>query len=273
MVKIVFDMGESHTRVAGSDDGRTLSEPVIFATDQIFESGANQLISAITQQAGERPVTKIIGGVAGTLNPDHSQLVAAPNLPGWLNKPIATRLSERFNASVTLQNDTALVGLGEACVGAGRGKQLVSYLTVSTGVNGVNIINQKIQASTWGFELGYQIIGADSQGAPLRLEPAIGGHSLAERYGKPAGEIKDALVWTEIIHHLAIGLHNTILHWSPELVVLGGSMMQDIPIAQVSTEVTKLLTAFPHIPEFRLAELGERGGLLGALAFDATANS
>ena len=37
--------------------------------------------------------------------------------------------------------------------------------------------------------------------------------------------------WEELAETFAIGLHNTILHWSPDRVVLGGSMFNEIGIS------------------------------------------
>ena len=60
-----------------------------------------------------------------------------------------------------LANDSDLDGLGEATVGAGKGFNIVAYITVSTGIGGVRIVGGKIDVSTYGFEPGHQIIDAD----------------------------------------------------------------------------------------------------------------
>jgi glucokinase len=51
-------------------------------------------------------------------------------------------------------------GLGEAVFGAGKGREIVVYMTISTGVGGARIVGGKIDASAMGFEPGHQIIDA-----------------------------------------------------------------------------------------------------------------
>lgn len=269
---VVFDMGATKTRVAASSDGVNLGEPIIFDTHQDYKSGMDELIETIEKAAAGQSITAIAGGVAGTMSHDHGQLDRSPNLPGWIGQPFKQQLAGHFDRLVLLQNDTALIGLGESTIGAGRDKNLIGYMTVSTGINGVKVVGGQIDANALGFELGYQIIGSDN-GEPIRLEQVAGGHALEKKYGKHPNEIDDPAIWAEVMRHLAVGLHNMILHWSPELIILGGSMMHDIDMAALTTQVKKLVIAYPEIPEFRHAELGEKGGLLGALAFARSANA
>src|SRR3989339_806271 len=44
-----------------------------------------------------------------------------------------------FGAPAVIENDAAVVGLGEARYGAGKSYEIVAYLTISTGVGGAKI--------------------------------------------------------------------------------------------------------------------------------------
>jgi predicted NBD/HSP70 family sugar kinase len=79
---------------------------------------------------------------------------------------------------------------------------------------------------------------------------------------------KDHPLWEESARILAYGLHNTILHWSPERVALGGSMMNEIgiPLARVRFHLEAIRNKFPRIPDMVHGELKDQGGLWGALA-------
>lgn len=266
-MQIVFDMGATHTRVSRSDDGETLSDPLIFNTEPEFEPGIARLIDTIKHLARQDQITQIAGGVPAALSLDNSTVIGAINHPDWLKQPFQKRLEEAFNKPVLLRNDVAMIGLGEDLVGAGKDKSIVVYMTVSTGVNGVRVVDGRLDKTVWNTEIGEQIIGADDNGHPINLEDCTGGQALQQHYGKTAPELaSDSAVWNQVIRNLAIGVHNTILYWSPEVIVFGGSMLRDIPLERLSAEVKSLMTAYPTIPEFRPAKLGDMGGLYGGLA-------
>ena len=82
-----------------------------------------------------------------------------------------------------MENDTALVGLGEATVGAGKGAAIVVYVTISTGANGARIVDGVLDRAAFGFELGEQLLGrAASAGT---LEELVSGRAIQDRFGAP----------------------------------------------------------------------------------------
>jgi predicted NBD/HSP70 family sugar kinase len=168
---------------------------------------------------------------------------------------------------VRLQNDAALAGLAEAVLGAGRSHKVVAYITVSTGVNGVRIVNGEIDPARYGFELGAQLV-PDAEGHPVALESLVGGAALQHKYGRPPVELRhDASVWVAEARYLAIGLHNTLVHWSPDIVVYGGSMMHDIALSAIRHELAKYPAPAGLRPPLHLAELDDNRGMYGALVW------
>lgn len=263
---ITFDMGATHTRVAASSDGVTLTNLTLFNTGRDYASGLKNLSDAIRKAANTYKISAIVGGISSALNPEHSALIMDSNIADWNHKPLRDDLSQNFSAPVQLFNDVELIGLGEATFGSGRGNHIVGYLTFSSGVNGVRIIDGKVDRNTFGFEIGEHII-AFNNATPLRLEDATGGKALQKKYGLTPEEIAmDPKIWNQVIKYAAVGTHNALLFWSPDIIIFGGSMMKDIPLARLRKEVQSLLSFLPEPPEFRMAELGDRGGLLGALA-------
>jgi len=75
-------------------------------------------------------------------------------------------------------------------------------------------------------------------------------------------------VWEELAQLFAYGLHNTILHWSPDRVVLGGSMFNEVGISveRVRAHVAEIMRKFPEVPEIVHSQLGDIGGLWGGVA-------
>lgn len=266
---LLFDVGGTKIRVAAADDRGIKGKAVIIPTPNDFEKGIGCIVDIAHSFSAKEKITLIVGGLAGALDREHTMLVAGSNRGEWAGKPVKTLLEEAFQVPVFLENDAALAGLGEAVVGAGKNFSIVGYMTISTGVGGVRITNKTIDAHVFGFEPGYQIIDADGsqcgQCTKRHLGAHISGRGIEEHYGKKPEDITDQLVWEDAASVLAVGLVNTILHWSPDIMVLGGSVMKDISIERVRELVRELLHVYPEIPVIERAQLGDIGGLMGAL--------
>ena len=270
---VLFDIGGTKMRVVTADRKKFIGEPVVVSTPKDFNEGIETLKRIIGNLTQGAPIDAIVGGIAGPLNPEKTMLVKSPNLPGWVGQDIKKVLSETYAVPVSIENDAGLVGLGEANYGAGRDYTIVVYLTISTGVGGVRIIKGVIDESAQGFEPGHQIIDPDNSLCPTcegnDLESYVSGIAVEKRFNKKPFEITDDAVWDELAKFLAYGLHNTIVHWSPDVVVLGGSMMKEvgIKIPDVKKHLEEIMKIFPHIPEIKKAELQDYGGLYGALSY------
>lgn len=258
-------------RMAYSADGRTLEEPMIFPTPQDFAEAMRIVAENAKKLRNKRPIKAVAGGFPGPLNEDNSVILNAPNMPGWIGKPLKKELEKVVGAPAFLDNDTTMVGLGEIHKGAGRGYEIVVYITVSTGIGGKRFVNGQVEPSAFGYEPGHQIIDLGgfvcNCGLAGHLEGLASGNGVKRKYGKTPETIKDPAVWQEVTRYLAAGLVNTIMFWSPHCIVLGGSMMRDIKLENLRTEMESLGSVFKRWPELKLAELGDTGGLEGALAF------
>jgi len=258
-------------RLAVSYDLQSISEPKILDTPQNYEDGIAIFKKTAGELIGGQKVEAIAGGIAGPFDEKKRSLVGSPNLKDWIGKPFKQSLEKIFAAPVFIENDTAMVGLGEAHFGAGREYKIVAYLTLSTGMGGCRIVEGKIDEKTIGFEPGHQIIDADKTLCPECEGPYLGnyisGKAIFKRTGKKPEEIDDPDFWRRLTVFLAYGLNNTIVHWSPEVVILGGSLMNKIEIELVREELSKILKIFPEMPMLKKAELGDIGGLWGAMVF------
>lgn len=258
---ILFDIGGTNLRVAATD-GKTLSRPIISPTPPNFQEGLKLLIDSSQKLAQGVKIDAIAGGIAGPLDQKKTMPINAPNLSGWNNQTLTPQLSKSLGAPVYLENDTAMACLGEAYFGTGKGFPIVAYLTISTGVGGARVVDGKIDRSSQGFEPGHQIINGEDQ-----LENLVSGPAIEKKYGQKPQDIKDSRVWDEVARWLAIGLNNTIVHWSPDIVILGGSVMNSIPIDNVNFYLKETLTIFPVLPKLVKSNLGDLNGLYGALAY------
>lgn len=273
MSYVLFDIGGTKTRVAVSEDLKTFSEPIKFKTPKKFDEGVTAIVDAVKNLTDE-PIRGCAGGIRGMLNHDKTELIQDSKLSGWCDQPLVATLKKKLKAEVYLENDAATVGLGEAHFGAGEGHEIVVYHTVSTGVGGAKIENGVIDSYRDGFEPGHQILDIDQTILGEEIEPTlenlVSGDALERRSGVKPYEIpQEDAVWDQLAQYLAFGLRNTILYWSPDIIVLGGSMIVGDPrillddIIRHTNEVMGDSDACPLIVD---AKLGDEGGLYGAMA-------
>ncbi len=266
---LLFDIGGTTTRVAFSKDGKGFENEMTFPTPPDFENGIFAMTQAAEKLGAMRNIKFAGGGLPGVFDIDRSMLLRSPNLPDWIGKPVRERLSMAFGVQTYLENDAALVGLGEAVYGAGKGFPIVEYITVSTGVGGARIVDGKLDERAVGFEPGQTLVNMKS-GETTTLEQTISGFAIEARFGKKPKEVTDMALWEELAENLAYGLHNTVVLWSPDVIVLGGSMIVGDPaisVERVGAHLKDLLKIFPNPPILKKAELGNVGGLWGALEF------
>lgn len=265
-MKIIADIGATKMRIASVHNARSFNEPVVHATPHVYEEGIALIATTAQSLAHDEAIESVVAGVPGVLAADKRSLFDAPNLAQWNKQPLADDLEHALGGRVLLENDTALVGLGEAHFGAGQPSTILMYLTVSTGVNGVRIVDGAIDRSTFGFEIGDQYISLN--GEVYTLESLISGKRIEARFGMPPRELgKENPLWQELARQLAYALHNSIVHWSPDTIVLGGSMFNDVGIAisDVERALEPLMRRFPSMPALLHSALGDFGGLYGAL--------
>lgn len=261
---IVFDIGGSKMRFARSDTLRDISDPIIVETPSSYEEAIAEASQVIVTLAKGEPITAVVGGVAGTLDARHGTLHASPNMRAWIGKSLVSDLKRLTGATqIVIKNDADLAALGEATVGAGKGYEHVAYLTISTGVGGGFVSKGELLEGRYGIEPGHQIIN-DETGETL--EQVIGGRHLAIRYQKQPRDLEPAM-YDMLAKRLAVGVHNVIQLWSPDVVILGGSQMRDISLEIIAKEVARLNVMFPYVPDILLAELGDLNGLYGAVAY------
>lgn len=266
---LLFDVGGTKMRVAISRDGKTVGEPKIVATPAAFSDGMAALRALADELCAGEHITAVSGALAGSFDRKHAALLNGENISDWIGKPLRAELERMFGVAVTLENDAGAACLGEAIHGAGKGYEIVAYLTVSTGIGGSRVVNGTIDASAVGFEPGDQIIDAGRSffaDWPIHRLKDISGKGLEKFFQKYPAEITDAVIWQRVADVLAIGINNTIVYWSPDIIVVGGSVIASIPLDYVEERVREIRKGFPKSPPLARAALGDSAGLWGVLA-------
>jgi glucokinase len=258
---LMVDIGGTKTRLGSSHDLEKLESPIVWDTPGDFEQAMDRLAAEIKKKTGLDRILQTIVGVAGVVDKPAGKIVRAPNLPAWNGKELVKALQSRTGIETQIENDAALGGLGEANFGAGRRKEIVAYIAAGTGVGGARIINGGLDKNYLGFEPGHQILQTST------WEEVCGGRSLQNKYGKWPVDLQGTEIWEEETKNIALGLGNVIVMWSPEIVVLGGSIGVRISAQQVNDLIKERLgMMFTKLPEVVTATLGDWGGLYGGMA-------
>lgn len=256
MTTLVFDIGGTNMRMA-MGRGSQLAHITKIPTPQ----DPSEAVAALKNFAKDTEVKKVGGGIAGIVS--GGVLVRAPNLSSWEGFDIQKSIEHVFSVPVVVLNDAAVEALGEAHEGAGKGHRIVAYVSVGTGAGGALITDGHLAPHTDGFEPGHQIIDYEKG---LTLEQLVGGGSMRQELGRSA-EMLPQSVYDARTRALAAGLHNTLRHWSPDVLVLGGSMIGREPgftLARIEEELDSFSDG-RRVPPVFLATLGDRAGLTGAL--------
>jgi predicted NBD/HSP70 family sugar kinase len=275
MTYVLFDIGGTKTRIALSDDLETYGESMSFKTPKKFQAGMKEFEQAVAKILPDGVKVKgLAGGIRGRLSEDKSGIDNDAVLTDWRGQSVTGYLEGVYGCPAFLENDAAIAGLGEAVFGAGKGFEIVAYHTISTGVGGAKIENGEIDLATVGFEPGHQILDVDrtvlgDEVVPT-LENLVSGTAIEERYKVKAYEIPQSdVLWKELAGYVAQGLRNTVMYWSPEAIVLGGSMVIGDPcikIDDIRKETVAALDGFVDTPYIAEAKLGDETGLYGAMA-------
>lgn len=258
---LLFDIGKTNMRVAVSRDGKKLDAVKTGKTPRDFREGMALFRALAGELVGNGKVIAAAGGIAGPLDAKKEKLAGVPSVYTWSGKPLKKEIEKTIGAPVILENDAALGALGEAVFGAGKGKRIVVYVTVSTGVGGARVVDGALDANAIGFEPGYMVVDGGKN-----MQDLVSGSGMKRWYKKEPKDIKDKKVWDAAARHLGVGIANMIACWSPNVMVIGGPLMHKISLAHAAAHAQKMLKmVFPKIPPVKKAALGDRCGLYGAL--------
>jgi len=271
MAFLLFDVGGTWTHIALSSDGESLEKQTRVKTASTPEKFVAQLTKHL---APSTSITGIAGGIRGVLMEDKRGVGHDHLLTGWQGVDVAGMIEDVYRVPVRLENDAALAGLGEVHFGVGQGIDIVVYHDISTGVGGARLVGGVLDSDGVAFEPGLQIIDVDrtilGDDVVPTLENLISGRAVALRMGTIPTDIPaEDVLWEELAGYLASGLRNSVLYWSPDVIILGGAMVQGnprIPLETVRQETVRALDGVVESPYITLGTLEQSAGLYGALA-------
>jgi fructokinase len=215
--------------------------------------------------------------------PEYGRVAQTPK-PGWTGADIVGTFSRALDAPVALDTDVNGAGLAEAQLGAGRGLDVVAYLTVGTGLGGGLIVRGRPVQGLTHPEMGHvkvrrHPLDGDFAGVcPFHgdcLEGMASGPSVMRRLGHPLSEAAaDDPVWTLLGHYLGEFCATLTLVASPQRIILGGGVMGNAALfPRVRAACAGALGGYVQHPRLTADAddyivppgLGDRAGAIGAL--------
>ena len=291
------DIGGTKIAVGMVDNtGKVLARTEAPTDPERYAAGIDS-IARMLREAAARAAAEISGigmGATGPVDPMKGEFGEVDFLPGWRGKSPVKDLAQIFNVSVALENDGDAAALAEAGWGAGRNRSRLIYVTVGTGIGGGIILDGKLYRGVDGAhpEVGHHVV--DPAGPPcscgfrgcwesLAAGPAMvawleshAPRDYPHRQGITAKRIcelarqGDAIAVEAVEHeafYLGLGLANLINLFTPDAIVLSGSVMKSASLflhrirAVISTGCRFVPAEKTHLT---LASLGEDANLIGA---------
>ncbi|MBI5770652.1 MAG: ROK family protein [Verrucomicrobia bacterium] len=246
-------------------------------------SAAEEAVAGFAQQIGAAPGA--VGVCAPGLAAADERSIA--HLPGKLAglAGIDWTAALRRPAIVPVLNDGHAAILGEAWIGAARGRRHVVMLTLGTGVGGAVICDGRLLRGAIGRAGHIGHLSLDPEGAvsitgmPGAIEVMFGDCTVAQRSGgrftstaalvaaHRAGDAEATRVWLRSVRALGCALGSCINLFDPEVIVLGGGIAQAgealfVPLAHEVERVEWRPAG--HRVAIVPATLGEWAGAIGA---------
>lgn len=309
---LAVDLGGTKILAALVAGGRVIARDYSLTHATLgVETVVGNIVAAVGRilRQGKLAINDIRGvaiAAAGAVDTHRGVVTLSPNLPGWKNIPLAEMLGCSYPVPVSVVNDANAQAIGEHRFGAGRGTRNMVFITVSTGIGGGIIIDNKIYEGAGGAagEIGHMTLDINgpecSCGNRGCLETLASGTAIARearerlKRGEPsimmemvsgnpdvisaievgnAARKQDRLA-REIIERaaffLGVGLVNLVNIFNPEVIVIGGgvSRMGELLLEPVRRVVRE--RAFPYsagMVRIVTGELGDDAGILGAAAW------
>jgi len=299
------DLGGTHLRAATVDQQGRIQFRFKQNTPQVPDATAivDAIVTAVRecekQNDGRDEISAVSLVVPGTVKVEEGAVVTAPNLPCLDGFRLAAALTEQLHVPAFLENDANAAAVGEMWQGAAVGCKTIICVTLGTGVGGGIILDGKLWRGVDGAaaEIGHMCVDpfggvACTCGSRGCLEVFASATAIVRmtREASPrypdsilqgqddrtaamifeAGQHGDELaleIFRRMGVYLGIGLANLINILNPEMIVLGGGVVNGWDLfakhmhQQVEERAFPLLAARVKIVR---AKCGDDAGLLGA---------
>lgn len=243
-----------------------------------------ELVTGICKDYVDKYTIDAVGiSTAGMVDVEKGEIIySGKQIPDYKGVNWKKIIREQVGLACEVENDVNCAGLSEAIRGAAKGANICVCITVGTGIGSCMVINGEVFHGSTGsaFEVGYMHTGKDAIYQDLASTTALI-EKVAARHNKSKSEIDgrwiferakmgDSICNEEIdnlMENLAIGIANICYVVNPEVVVLGGGIMEqsEFLAPRLGNSLKKvMLDVIREKTKFTFAENGNNAGMLGA---------
>ncbi len=288
------DIGGTKIAVGAVDaDGRVLARRECpTEAEKGLADGLRRITDMLRQTAAQAgsALSSIGIGCTGPVSPLSGAIGNVEFLPGWEGANLVRALTQAMGVPVAIENDADAAALGEWAWGAGKGTNTFLLVTVGTGIGVGVILDGKLYRGVGGAhpEIGHHVIdptgpacfcGAHGCWESMACGPAMerwaqenhpDGRRLTARDLCRLAEQNDPHSQAAVqrtARYLGLGLANLVTLFAPEMIALGGGLLQSHALFLPTIRET-VRTNCGLVPHARVqivpAALGAEAGLAGA---------
>lgn len=253
------------------------------------EECISQAVAFFREQQRIEPLAAIGVASFGPVDPDPRSptfgYVTTTPKPHWAQTNFVGPLRQALGVPIGFDTDVNGAALGEYRWGAAQGLDTFVYLTIGTGLGGGGMVNGKLLHGLMHPEMGHMSVPHNWDADPYAgfcpyhgdcWEGLSAGPALEGRWGVRAETLPiEHPAWELEAHYLALGLVNIICTLSPQRIIMGGGVMEQLHLFPlIHNSVFTMLNGY--IQARALLEnmdsyivppgLGNRAGVLGAIA-------
>jgi glucokinase len=276
MNTLAIDIGGSKFSMAVFDGERML-ERESYDTDRA--GGREWMVEQITSIAARwrKKYDRCGIGFGGPVDFAGQRIALSTHVGGWNNFDLPRHLEKALGILPVMDNDANVGALGEALYGAGRGYAPLFYLTLSTGIGGGIVTEDRNiyrGADSYAGEIGHLTIRPGGPeclcGSRGCFERMCCGLWLERDHGRPAKELLQNPAFVEgYVIDLALGLKAAIMLLNPARIVIGGGISKagDALFVPLRAELRRQITSWSRARiDVVPAALGDDSVLYGASA-------
>ncbi|MEM1295039.1 MAG: ROK family protein [Verrucomicrobiota bacterium] len=216
-------------------------------------------------------------------SPDYGSILTTPK-QGWAGFNVVQALRDGLGTSIPtiFETDVNAAAIGEAEFGAAVNLRYVAYITVGTGIGAAFLHDGDLIHGHMHPEVGHMMIpdydhpyGKKTNVCRFHdscFEGRASGPAIEARWGTPGSKLpEDHEAWDLQATYLAAGCVSLTASWSPDLIILGGGVLQHPKlIAKVRQEFERLAGNYWNLPPLndylKVPGLGQQAGIVGSLA-------
>ncbi|MFC4557968.1 ROK family protein [Virgibacillus kekensis] len=207
---------------------------------------AESMIKTIIDMVQENDIQGIGVATAGIVDYQNGIITSAANLPSLVDVPLGKMLEKAFHVPVVVDNDANSGAVAEGAIGAAKTVRSFICVTIGTGIGGGIIHNNELVhgRSGYGGEIGHMTIvpkglpcGCGRKGCwevyasgkalerMISKNPYLKDYRPQDVFAKGAEKEPCKQIVKEYLEYLSIGIINLQYMFDPEMVVIGGGVI------------------------------------------------